>query len=63
MKTINEKIKIEIQNCVENYRDEADFENNLGNTLHEFLSFQSIHATDEDENEFCRWENYAFSLL
>ena len=61
MKAINEEIKNAIKNCVEGYKNEEGFEKNLGNTLHENLSSQGIHA--EDEEEFASWEKYAESLI
>jgi hypothetical protein len=61
MKTLNEEIKNAIKNCVSSYRNEEGFEENLGDTLHENLSSQGIHA--EDEEEFAIWEQYAKSLL
>jgi hypothetical protein len=61
MKTTSEEIKNAIKNCVKGYRNEEGFEENLGNTLHENLSSQGIHAKDEEE--FAEWGKYAESLL
>ena len=59
--SISEEVKDLIKLCVENYKEDEDFQDNLGDTLHEFLSSNGTHA--EDEVEFEIWENYAWSLI
>ena len=61
MGTLSEDIKNAIKNCVDSYKDEEGFEENLGDTLHENLSSQGIHA--ENAEEFSAWEKYGYSLL
>lgn len=65
MENYKEEISIEvknaIKNCIDLYRDDEDFAENLGETLHENLSSNGIHA--ENEEQFRIWESFAFSLL